>query len=218
MLTFFTGDDAGGTNASQPRPRAVRPTPTDRAPHSGTCPESPANPDPCRPVMRSIILKAALLALYSMAPPAIAAPCVTPGNWLEPGRGETESGGLLARMSRQSVVLVGETHDVGAHHDWQVDTLASPARTAPAHGHRAGNAAAQRTTRARRVGARRDQRTGAVRTHRLEARVGHAARDLRRHLPLRPRQAGPAACAEHRPQGGARSVAARSCRGAAGQP
>jgi uncharacterized iron-regulated protein len=123
MLTFFMGDDAGGTNASQPRPRAVRPTPTDRAPHSGTCPESPANPDPCRPVMRSIILKAALLALYSMAPPAIAAPCVTPGNWLEPGRGETESGGLLARMSRQSVVLVGETHDVGAHHDWQVDTL-----------------------------------------------------------------------------------------------
>ncbi|MBP6097683.1 MAG: ChaN family lipoprotein, partial [Methyloversatilis sp.] len=73
--------------------------------------------------MRSIVLKAALIALCSMAPSAIAAPCVMPGNWFEPGRGETDSAGLLARMSRQSVVLLGETHDIAAHHDWQVDTL-----------------------------------------------------------------------------------------------
>lgn len=73
--------------------------------------------------MRSNFLMAALCASIVMMPAAHAGQCVQPGSWLEPGRGETDSAGLLARMSRQSVVLLGETHDMAAHHDWQLDTL-----------------------------------------------------------------------------------------------
>lgn len=73
--------------------------------------------------MRSNFLMAALCASLFVMAAAHAGQCVTPGNWLEPGRGETDSAGLLARMSRQSVVLLGETHDMAAHHDWQLDTL-----------------------------------------------------------------------------------------------
>lgn len=66
---------------------------------------------------------AALCGGLLLAPAVPAAACVAPGSWLEPGQGETESAALMRRMSRQSVVLLGETHDSAAHHDWQLDTL-----------------------------------------------------------------------------------------------
>ncbi|OYW33390.1 MAG: hypothetical protein B7Z51_01515, partial [Methyloversatilis sp. 12-65-5] len=66
---------------------------------------------------------AALCGGLVLAPAVPAATCVTPGSWLEPGQGKTESAALMRRMSGQSVVLLGETHDSAAHHDWQLDTL-----------------------------------------------------------------------------------------------
>lgn len=71
--------------------------------------------------MRSILVLTALFA--TLALPQAAAQCVAPGSWLEPGHGQTEPVRLLTRMSRQAVLLLGETHNVAAHHAWQVDTL-----------------------------------------------------------------------------------------------
>ncbi|MFZ5504476.1 MAG: ChaN family lipoprotein [Pseudomonadota bacterium] len=63
------------------------------------------------------------LILVAFLQPALAAQCVPPGRWIAPGKGELDAGSVLARASAQSVLLLGETHDVAAHHDWQLDTL-----------------------------------------------------------------------------------------------
>ena len=63
------------------------------------------------------------LILAALLQPALAAQCVPPGRWIAPGKGELDAGSVLARASAQSVLLLGETHDVAAHHDWQLDTL-----------------------------------------------------------------------------------------------
>lgn len=60
-------------------------------------------------------------ALLSM--PLAAQECVPPGRWIEPGRGEIDAVGVIARAARDDILLLGETHDVAAHHDWQLDTL-----------------------------------------------------------------------------------------------
>ena len=63
------------------------------------------------------------LILAALLQPALAAQCVPPGRWIAPGKGELDAGSVLARASAQSVLLLGETHNVAAHHDWQLDTL-----------------------------------------------------------------------------------------------
>ena len=70
---------------------------------------------------RSLLLTACLYSALTQC--ATAAQCVVPGSWLEPGRGTAEPAALLARMSRRSVLLLGETHDAAAHHAWQLETL-----------------------------------------------------------------------------------------------
>ncbi|HEY9192153.1 MAG TPA: ChaN family lipoprotein [Methyloversatilis sp.] len=71
--------------------------------------------------LRTLLLMACLCCVLTQG--AAAAQCVTPGSWLEPGRGTAEPAALLARMSRRPVLLLGETHDMAAHHAWQLDTL-----------------------------------------------------------------------------------------------
>jgi uncharacterized iron-regulated protein len=71
--------------------------------------------------LRPFLLMACLCSALTQG--AGAAQCVVPGSWLEPGRGTAEPAALLARMSRRSVLLLGETHDVAAHHAWQLETL-----------------------------------------------------------------------------------------------
>jgi hypothetical protein len=53
--------------------------------------------------------------------------CVPPGQWawLEPGGPHLEAADkALARLARQRVVLLGETHDDAEHHRWQLHTIA----------------------------------------------------------------------------------------------
>lgn len=64
-----------------------------------------------------------LLATLFLSAPLAAQQCVPPGRWLEPGAGEVDAGGVIARAARNDVLLLGETHSVAAHHTWQVDTL-----------------------------------------------------------------------------------------------
>lgn len=62
----------------------------------------------------------------SQPPPA---PCGEPGQWLDPASPSSPlvtdgADGLLTRMARQQVVLLGETHDSAEDHRWQLHTLA----------------------------------------------------------------------------------------------
>lgn len=51
--------------------------------------------------------------------------CVPVSTWVIPG-GEAVAGKeIIARASRQSVVLLGESHDSAEHHRWQLQTLAA---------------------------------------------------------------------------------------------
>ncbi|WP_018412489.1 ChaN family lipoprotein [Methyloversatilis thermotolerans] len=54
---------------------------------------------------------------------ASAASCVPAGRWVEPGAGEIPAEQVFAQASQQTVLLLGEKHDVAAHHQWQLDTL-----------------------------------------------------------------------------------------------
>ncbi|MBU0600998.1 MAG: ChaN family lipoprotein [Gammaproteobacteria bacterium] len=73
--------------------------------------------------MRTFLLSLFMCSAFALASSGAAAACVVPGRWLEPGQGEAEPAPLLERMSRKSVVLLGETHNEAAHHVWQLDTL-----------------------------------------------------------------------------------------------
>lgn len=49
--------------------------------------------------------------------------CVSLGRWVIPGAGETTQRDVIARASKASVVLLGETHVNADHHRWQLQTL-----------------------------------------------------------------------------------------------
>lgn len=72
--------------------------------------------------MRRRLLCAGLLGMLGV--PMRARACVAPGVWLRPdGRGPVAAEALYAYAARQRVVLLGESHDVAAHHRWQLETL-----------------------------------------------------------------------------------------------
>jgi uncharacterized iron-regulated protein len=74
------------------------------------------------------LIRLAVLALALAAPPAAAqdAACVPVGQWIVPGGASpAPASDLLARAARQSVVLLGESHDSAEHHRWQLQTLAA---------------------------------------------------------------------------------------------
>jgi uncharacterized iron-regulated protein len=77
-----------------------------------------------RPMRRRRLLCAGLLGVLSL--PMAARACIAPGTWLRPdGRGPVAAEALYAYAVRQRVVLLGESHDVAAHHRWQLETLSA---------------------------------------------------------------------------------------------
>ena len=67
------------------------------------------------------------------APPAglKEAACAAPGQWFVPGKGTLPVENVLADSAKQSVVLLGETHDNPDHHRWQLQTVAALAALRP---------------------------------------------------------------------------------------
>ncbi len=49
--------------------------------------------------------------------------CVALGNWVVPGIGQTTQQEVISRVTKASVVLLGETHINADHHRWQLQTL-----------------------------------------------------------------------------------------------
>lgn len=80
-----------------------------------------------RPHARSAII-AALLGFIVGATPALSAQCVSVGEWAVPGAASAKPVAvteLLPRVARQSVVLLGESHDNADDHRWQLQTIAA---------------------------------------------------------------------------------------------
>lgn len=51
--------------------------------------------------------------------------CIAPAQWYNPAKGKTTDGQMLLSQSAQSpVVLLGEQHENGDHHRWQLHTIA----------------------------------------------------------------------------------------------
>jgi uncharacterized iron-regulated protein len=72
------------------------------------------------------LIRIALLAAALAAPVAVAqdAPCVPVGQWVVPGAAApVPAADVLSRAARQSVVLVGESHDSAEHHRWQLQVV-----------------------------------------------------------------------------------------------
>ena len=71
---------------------------------------------------------AALLVCVVGAKPALSAECVPVGAWAVPGAASAKPiavAELLPRLARQSVVLLGESHDSAEDHRWQLQTVAA---------------------------------------------------------------------------------------------
>ena len=73
------------------------------------------------------LIAAALVA----AAPAHAQTCVPIGEWAVPGAGQVAAQEILSRAARESVVLLGESHDSADHHRWQLHTLSGLAALRP---------------------------------------------------------------------------------------
>lgn len=72
----------------------------------------------------ALAVAAALTALTAAS--AAVADCVPVATWVSPGPAGAQpiaAAELLARLARQSVVLLGEAHDNAEHHRWQLQTL-----------------------------------------------------------------------------------------------
>jgi uncharacterized iron-regulated protein len=74
----------------------------------------------------SLALALALPLLLAGAPTRAAdTACVPVGEWTAPGGKRLAAGDVLARASKASVVLLGETHDSAEHHRWQLQMIAA---------------------------------------------------------------------------------------------
>jgi uncharacterized iron-regulated protein len=75
---------------------------------------------------RAACLALGLASLIAGAPTrANDGACVPVGEWLAPGGKRLAAGDVLARASKASVVLLGETHDSAEHHRWQLQIIAA---------------------------------------------------------------------------------------------
>lgn len=69
---------------------------------------------------------AGAIAVAQTPPPRPAeSDCVPAGAWLAPGGRRLEAADVLARATKSSVVLLGETHASAEHHRWQLQTIAA---------------------------------------------------------------------------------------------
>lgn len=57
--------------------------------------------------------------------------CAPAGEWTVPGAGRVAAQDILSRAARESVVLLGESHDSADHHRWQLNTIAGLAALHP---------------------------------------------------------------------------------------
>jgi uncharacterized iron-regulated protein len=80
----------------------------------------------CRPLLACGALAAAAALIVLPASGAATTNCVPIAGWVSPGPSGAQpiaAAELLARMARQSVVLLGEEHENADHHRWQLQTL-----------------------------------------------------------------------------------------------
>jgi len=81
------------------------------------------------PLLSLSIVLAGLLAAawFGEAAPAAAGTeeCVPAGAWVAPGGARLAADGFTARLARESVVLLGESHDNPEHHRWQLQVIAA---------------------------------------------------------------------------------------------
>jgi uncharacterized iron-regulated protein len=82
--------------------------------------------------MNKILLRGSLAALAAVAAVVALAhgdakhateKCVPVAAWVIPGGKPVPGNDIIARASKQSVVLLGETHDSAEHHRWQLQSL-----------------------------------------------------------------------------------------------
>ena len=85
-----------------------------------------------------LILRARRCALALIAAAAVAttpaqaqSTCAPVGEWTVPGAGRVAAQEILSRAARESVVLLGESHDNVDHHRWQLNTIAGLAALHP---------------------------------------------------------------------------------------
>jgi uncharacterized iron-regulated protein len=57
--------------------------------------------------------------------------CAPIGEWTIPGAGQVAAQEILSRAARESVVLLGESHDSADHHRWQLHTISGLAALHP---------------------------------------------------------------------------------------
>ena len=80
----------------------------------------------CRPWFACGALPAVAVLAALPAASAAMADCVPVAAWVSPGPSGAQpiaAAELLAHLARQSVILLGETHDNAEHHRWQLQTL-----------------------------------------------------------------------------------------------
>ena len=70
-------------------------------------------------------------AAVAAAPAQTQHACAAVGEWTVPGGGRIAAQEVLARAARESVVLLGESHDNADHHRWQLNTIAGLAALHP---------------------------------------------------------------------------------------
>ena len=80
-----------------------------------------------RPCPLALIVAAAVAAMPAQAQST----CAPVGEWTVPGAGRVAAKEILSRAARESVVLLGESHDNADHHRWQLSTIAGLAALHP---------------------------------------------------------------------------------------
>ncbi|WP_295623906.1 ChaN family lipoprotein [uncultured Nitrosomonas sp.] len=74
-------------------------------------------------LLLSLCVNTALANAITPAKKPVPKDCVPLGDWVVPGLGKTSQQEIIARATKASVVLLGETHVNADHHRWQLQTL-----------------------------------------------------------------------------------------------
>lgn len=83
----------------------------------------------CR--VRSVGLGLIAAAVVAAAPARAQSTCAPAGEWTIPGSGRVPAQEALSRAARESIVLIGESHDKPDHHRWELQTVAALAALHP---------------------------------------------------------------------------------------
>ena len=83
----------------------------------------------CR--VRSVGLGLIAAAVVAAAPARAQSTCAPAGEWTIPGSGRVPAQEALSLAARESIVLIGESHDKPDHHRWELQTVAALAALHP---------------------------------------------------------------------------------------